>query len=492
MHFPRLVPAALAAVLVLAGSAFAGDLEDGIKLKEAGKWEEALAKVQKAYDADPTAPEAALELSAVLVGLGKFEKAAKVVSDAIEAHPQDARLLLAKGRGYMLYAGQLDSERANPQMILAYAADGDKWVKKALEIEPKNSEARVWKAKVLQYQGADSANVQEELNAILADDPKCFEAHWELAEIWYRAAWADNKDKKKWAAAEKHYRDAYSVDPASGQALLKATYAKQWQQTAPAAVMAVDYGQCCKLLPEDPAPLTQLWKLRKYAAAEVRAELEALAKEPKVGGRAKAFVLLMDAQAAVDAGKPADAVKGCLASIKSWGNAPSALGEVYDTVNGIAYLGKGLDAGDRDKLWGALLDNWPDRFESPSNAGLWYRDVGRDDKKSAEWYMRAAKLAPNSPQVQNDTGVIFHYNLRDPEKGEPYYRRAIAAAEEQGLAWSNDPKRDPEGVGYRDALNNLAIVLQAGKRLKELREFAEEHVPEDFPGRAQWLHAGEK
>lgn len=487
MPLPRFVPAA-AALLVLAAAALAGDLEDGIKLKEAGKFDQALPKLQKAVDADPANAAAAVALCQVLTGLGKYEQAAKCVGPALDAHPDDVALMVAKARAFISYGDAMARDNGDANMILAYVADGDTWVKRALDKDPKNSEARYLKARVLQHQnGSDQTEATAELEALAKDDPKCFDAHWELGQIWMRKARADNTNKNKWAAAEKHFRDAFTADPKSGQALLQATYAKAWQQIAKAPEMVADYAQCAPLLPSDEAPLSAMWKLRKYAPAEVRAAFEKLSKDPAVGGRAKAYVAVLDAQGAVEAGKPAEAVKACVAAVDAWGKDESR--DVFGAVNDVAYIGKGLDKDDREKIWNAAWKNWPARFETPNNAGLWYRDVGGDAKRSSEWYVRAAEIATNSPQVLNDTGLIFHYNLHDLEKAEPWYRKALAAAEERGLAPSNDA-RDPEGVGYRDALNNLAKLLSAQKRWNDLRAFAEDHVPEEFPGREQWLNAG--
>src|SRR5262245_43194936 len=88
---------------LLAGSlALAGDLEDGKALRESGKFEEALPKFQAAAAADPTSAEAALGLSQVLSGLGRYDEAVKAVDAARKAHPEDAALAAAKGRAYFL------------------------------------------------------------------------------------------------------------------------------------------------------------------------------------------------------------------------------------------------------------------------------------------------------------------------------------------------------------------------------------------------------
>ena len=50
----------------------------------------------------------------------------------IDAHPDNVALLVAKGRAYLLRAGELDRERGDPQAIMGYCGDADLWIKKAL------------------------------------------------------------------------------------------------------------------------------------------------------------------------------------------------------------------------------------------------------------------------------------------------------------------------------------------------------------------------
>ena len=489
MHLPRFLPAA-AAVLLLTASSLAGDLEDGIKLRSDGKFEQALVKLQKAVDADPKNAVAAAELSRVLTGLGKYEQAAKCVGPALEANPNDVSLLVARSRAWIGFGDAMARDGGDPNMILAYVGDADVWAKKALDKDPKNSEARYIKARILQHQnGSDQTEAKAAFEALVKDDPKCFDAHWELAQMSLRKARAKTRTVNDWAAAEKHFRDAFAADPKSGQAILQATYAKAWQRVALAPELINDYTQCAAILPDDPAPYASIWKLRKQAAPEARAALEKLAKAPATAGKAKAYLCLIDGDAALAAGKPKEATE-------AYSKAPEHFGatgdgkDIYVALHDAGLRGAGFDADQREQMWTAAWKAWPDRPAIPSNVGLWYRDVGHDFKRAETWYLRAAAAAPTSPQVLNDTGVIYHYHLNQFDKAEAWYRKAVAAAREQGVEPSDDARNDIEGVGFRDALNNLAKVLAAQKHWKELRQFAEDDVPEGFPGRDQWLNAG--
>ena len=64
--------AALLAAIVAASPALAGDLEDAKALRESGKWKEALARYQKAAEADPASAEAALGACEALCALGQY------------------------------------------------------------------------------------------------------------------------------------------------------------------------------------------------------------------------------------------------------------------------------------------------------------------------------------------------------------------------------------------------------------------------------------
>lgn len=478
----------LVVAAALAAPALAGDLEDGVALRKSGRFEEALPKLQKASDADPTNAVAAAELSAVLAGLGKYEQASRVLAKALDAHPDDVRLLVSRGRALMLSANKSAAERADSNMILATVADADRWIKRALEKDPKSSEALVLKAQVLQHQGGgDAPEALSLLEQVAKDDPKCFDAFWERGQVAMRAARANWKDKAKWAEAEQWFRGAFAADPASGQALLQATFCRHWQAAEPKLIP--EYEKCAAMLPGDPQPLAQIWKFKKSAAADVRAAYERLAAKPGQS-KAKAYLQLLDAEGAVASGKAADAAKAGIAAAEAWG--PDASKEVYDTLNAMAFTAAGLSAEQRESIWASLWKQWPTRFDAANNAGLWYRDVGHDYRKSAEWYERAASVATSSPAVLNDTGLIWHYHLNDFGRAEKWYRAAIQAAEEAGTDLSQAGPRDVEETGYRDALNNMARMLTQQKKWKELRAFAEEHVPEGFPGREQWLSAGDK
>lgn len=238
-------------VLALVPAALAGDLEDGLALKEARKYEEALPKLQAAADADPGNAEAALALSEVHLGLGDAESAAKAARAGHDAHPQHVGLLVALARAHMMRADQAAAAGENGQLIQSFAADCDLAVKKALEIDTDNADAGFLRAKVLQHQGGSDAGLPQ-LEAVAGSHPDHFDTQFELGRYWFLKGRLDNADMEAWAKAEEHFTNAAGIDPQSGLALLNAAYAAQWQGKTEG--LAEKYEKAAILLPGDDGP----------------------------------------------------------------------------------------------------------------------------------------------------------------------------------------------------------------------------------------------
>jgi tetratricopeptide (TPR) repeat protein len=82
-----------------------------------------------------------------------------------------------------------------------------------------------------------------------------------------------------------------------------------------------------------------------------------------------------------------------------------------------------------------------------NNAGLWFRDVGRDYELSLKYYLRSCEAAPDDQDFLNDTGLIYLFHLTDrKEECRRYFDRVVALVEEEG----QEPVR-----GYWDTLENL-------------------------------------
>ena len=103
--------------------------------------------------------------------------------------------------------------------------------------------------------------------------------------------------------------------------------------------------------------------------------------------------------------------------------------------------------------------------------------------------MKAVKIAPEDCGIQNDTGVVFDFNLKQPDKAEPYYRKAVQIGNALGYDCTSGAMPD---MGFRDGVNNLARLLLTQKRWKDLKEFAENDVPAAHPMRDIWIRQAEE
>jgi len=508
-------------VLLAASAVLAGALEDGQALQRAGKFKEALAHFESAVSADATDAAAARGLSEVLAGLGRYDEAVKAASAGLKSHKEDVALLVARARAYMLIAERQATEGVDGGVIVGTVADADFSLKAALRIDPKNPDARVLKARVYQHQGgAASGETRTELEAVLADFPDHFDANWALARYHFSQGGAKQKDAAAaaphWKKAEEHFRKCTEIDSESGQAHWQLANAMAWQKGQDASAIATEYAHAAERLAWNDKVLSQLYRWSGGNKAKRVAMFEAVvAKRP---GEAAPVTFLAWAQhevnpkgAAVKTLKAAEkAMPGQPALAFERGQIEMARGKtdaafdayltaidaatefrqsIYLQINDKAFRGKGFTPKQREKLWDVLWTKWPQRFEVPNAAGFWYRDVGKDPKKSAAWYPRAVEANPNSAQVLNDTALIFDQYLGEFEMAEPYYRRALAAAEEQG----NDYRgRGFDDIGYRDALNNFGGMLSKQERWKDLLQFCEDHVPEDHGQRERWMKAAKK
>lgn len=510
--------AASLSLLAAAAAALAGDLEDGQALQKAGQFEQALPKFQAAAKQDPADPAAAVGLSQVLSGLGRYDEAAKAVDAARKAHPEDASLLAAKGRAYFLAMLKADAaEDRDDAMVSGYHDDALRWAKEAMKADQKNVEALLLLGQVHQKDGDGDQAIQFFQQAANAD-PKNFDAAFETGNYWYLKANDDRANMQLWANAEQGFLAALRIDGKSARTAANLAHCKAWQK-APGKDVASAYLRAAALAPGDSKLLDRA--LKWAPAGEKAAMFKAYADEsPKDVMRQRyfAFALMADKQhgkalevleaaskldpkdpwvpmnegdVTLDEGKKLDeAVDFYVEAMTLFKGKGGIDGDAYMRIGGsIAYQNQKLSEPQREKLWTALWKLFPERSDGPNNAGLWYRDVGKDYKKSLEWYLRAAKAAPDDCCIQNDTGLIYHYHLDDFEKAEPYYRRAVEIGKEKGYDCNsgNDPDR-----GFRDAINNLHKVLAAQKRWADLKQFVEKDVPESHPLREVWLKEAEQ
>jgi tetratricopeptide (TPR) repeat protein len=510
--------AASLSLLAAAAAALAGDLEDGQSLQKAGQFEQALPKFQAAAKADPADAAAALGLSQVLTGLGRYDEAARAVDTARKAHPENASLLAAKGRAFFM--SMLKAETADEPddaFISGCHDDAMRWAKEAMKADQKNVEALLLLGLIHQKdKNQDQAKMffEQATNA----DPKNFDAAFELGNYWFLRASDDRKNMELWSNAEQGFLAALRIDPKSARAAANVAHCKAWQN-APGKDVATAYLRAYTLAPGDVTLLKKAFErvpaadcvalfqklsdempkdvtVRRYlafahmGAKDHKKALEVLDAASKIDPK-DPWVPLNEGDVTLDEGKNIDeAIDFYVEALTLFKTKGALEDDASLRIGGtVAFQNTKLSEVQREKLWTALWKLFPERSDASNNAGLWYRDVGKDYKKSLEWYLRAVKASPNDCCLQNDTGLIYHYHLDDLEKAEPYYRRAVEIGKEHGYDCNagNDPDR-----GFRDAINNLYKILSKQKRWQDLKKFAEEDVPASHPFRDTWIKEAEQ
>ena len=98
IHQTRFFTCFAVAIAAALGIAFAGDLEDAQKARDAGRFEEAAALFEKAVATDPASGDAAAGLTEVLAGLGRYDDAAAAASSGLAKNPAHLGLNLARAR----------------------------------------------------------------------------------------------------------------------------------------------------------------------------------------------------------------------------------------------------------------------------------------------------------------------------------------------------------------------------------------------------------
>ncbi len=516
----RIIRLAAALPFLLVAAASAGDLEDGKALQQAGKFEEALPKYEAAAKADPANVDAALGLSQVLAGLGRYEEAAKAVDAARKANPGNASLLAAKGRAYLLQCIQAEkAEEPDGNLIEGLKADALRWAKEAMKADAKNVDALILLGQVHQKNGDDD-QARTSFEQAVAADGKSFDAQYALANALFVQAGKNNKNMELWAKAESAFFQATRLDPKSAAAALNYAHCKAWQNE-PGKEVALAYFKAAELMPDDETPLARAYP--RMPKADRPAAYKTLADSLPKNVTRKLFL----AYALKDVGKFEDAVAVIEEAAKiepkngyvpltegeirlAWGKNDDAVDNFAeaaglfgkdikpDVAKKLGYTigmsGKTLTVDQKEKLWAAMWKSCPEGVVQSglwSDVGLFYRDGTKpsNPQRAMEWYLRAVGAAPEDATILNDTGVIFDYNLHQPEKGEPYYRKAVAVGKREGYGWNDST---PPGIGFRDSLNNLAKLLVAQKRWKDLKEYAENDVPQDDPSRAVWIKEAEE
>lgn len=407
-----------------------------------------------------------------LVDAGRAGEAIAALRAAEAALGDTADLRLEQARAFLALAEASLARADDAFLVKGMVADAQLRWKQALALDADVPGAAVVRAQVLRFE-ENPAAARAALRAQVAAEPGDIEAHTLLAEMATAA--------RDWQAADDHWTKVAVLDPANGRARLRATIAKQWLG-APAERVEAGYVEAARLLPRDPEPVALLVKacakdrdrrlaaLRRVVAANagdiyariwIAYELRngtppdvpgALAV---LGDAAKAApddpaVRFNLAEAHLAAGATLDALRSYVECVErgapgEWAKASDAIDQMLHDPRSVVAKGVPLEL--RVRACDAVVAKNPTDGRYGNNAGLWFRDAGRDYERSLVYYLASCAAAPGDQDYLNDTGLIYLFHLADrKEECRKYFDRVVALVEEDG----EQPVR-----GYWDTLENL-------------------------------------
>ena len=491
-------------LLFAAASAPAGELEDAAALSRAGRFSEAQDHYERAVAADPANEAAVTGLAETLMALGKPADAGRVLDAGLEKHPDSLDLLVHRGRAALDQAEEASRFRERGSETREGLARARTCFEAVLGKDPKHTGGRILKGRwTLRQEDIDPGVARKMFEEARAEAPGDYEANFQLGKFWFFMGTLDNKSKENWGKAEESFRAAAKARPGSGAALYNVALAKQWRG-ASARDLRLDYEKAAELAPDLPGLLFNLLKLYPDPGPQAALYDRLLEKFPEnpnlISGKAGAMYFAGQKEEAMAylatrekamGGDPRiilaegifrvvqvdieGAVKEFIRSVEACKGVMRR--EVYDFIDLFSIRSSELlTAEQRDRLWTALWKAFPSETNGPNNAQVWFRDTGKDVKKSVEWCERGLAINPADAGVLNDMGVNFStrgYLKYDLAVAEEWWMKAVAAAEAQKV---NQPDRS---VGYMNAVDNIVKQMLSQRRWADMEAFALKHLKED-------------
>jgi tetratricopeptide (TPR) repeat protein len=444
----------------------------GRELVAKGDWPGAKDAFLAAVKADPKSVDARRGAADALLGLGLADEAIEQAYAGLDlVENRDAGLWLLAARAYLKKGETLPADRV--QEIGNALADAKAKAGQALERDPGLSLARAVLAQAARMAGApeDGLPVLEEG---LARSPSDFDMLFEKGMCCLVLKRHEDALAAFTAAAE--------ADGSSAEAQFQRGIALAWLKRRAECYDA--FVEAAVLAPADNKPLKYLSNWAKDDS--VKHFRAILARKPDhawahayvafyaAWGKAKDEASAVTEMKAAIALAPKDAdlvawngvvLEGLgrkkdaqAAWLKAFGMNPAAQ-VAYDKLSERACApppNSDASVDEREALIKVLTDGRPEDAVLWNNAGLMYRDLAKDFRKSLAAYLKAAALAPNDQGIQNDTGLIYLYHgpsiKEDPRKGLPYFERCLALYDEEG--------QSPQ-MGVRDTLENLAVYYSS-------------------------------
>ncbi len=414
---------------------------------------------------------AALDAARALSDSGDRMGAVRALRDAEKTIGKHGALRLEAGRCFFEIAKEGFVRGDDAFLVKSHLADAHLRVDQAMALHADLPGAAVLLASILRYE-ENPEGARDLLAAHLETWSGDAPAHALLGEMASNA--------RDWETADTHWTLAASINPEDGLARLNATISKQWLGATGVKRLHAGYREAARLLPEVHRPVDLLAKLYpRSATGQLAAMDEIIADTPTaIWARVwKSFIYRSGVANDLDAAiavldealviAPADpslhfnrgqilfeldqrqpAIDAYIRAIE--------VGETGTMVGASNALDQLLHIGPdsriipievRDRAYDAIIAGNPTAGAYGNNAGLWYRDIGRDYEKSLKYYQASVDAQPDDQDFINDTALIYLFHLRDrKEVSLPMFEKVLRLVEENG----QDPIR-----GYWDALENL-------------------------------------
>ncbi len=525
--FTRLLALALCAVLVAATPAVAGPADDAKAAEKAGRMVDAAEAWARALDTSPKNRAAALGLTrtAIRASLpGHYLAAEDSLRTLLESTPSDAELLVALGRICLATSAAKKDTLAKK----SYDDEAKRSFEKALASKPTSDGAAGGLAQAY-YQMGDFANAIKTVDDFLAKSPAApaRALFWKGQTLYLQAldAFRNGGNKMtaearaKFSQAKGAYEGSVQADGSDPQAWIQLAYAGAYLGDVETAGEA--YRKAAALDPSSRAPILGLQSLYTHTPGRYVAELQGILKKNpdhvwalwhygderyKAGDFKKAREMYAQYAAASDnpgagyyaaglaatqQGEHDAAERLYYKALKADPNHLQAAGAIAKRImdSGAEQRARKSvkDAQAVIKQFEPLLEAAPAMAWIRNNLGFILREAyvgGVRGGGAAQWrpilkaatkvYTEGAELLGEwtaakeaslswaqryaEAQIISDTGLMYQFydDTRDYETAERYYTIA--------LEYTDD--------GYRDAFNNLAMILNEQKRWQDLYDLA--------------------
>jgi tetratricopeptide (TPR) repeat protein len=469
-----------------------------------------------ADDAAPPAAEGAAALDAAIVKSNEmtsnadYSGALDVIKSVETKYGPSSRAEEQAARIFLAHATAEAESGEDVNLVRALFADAMTRAQKAVALDPDSGSATIVLSQGLRGYG-DLDGARAALVGWIEKHPAGVGVRWEWAK-W-------NFESRQWAEADRQFAKILETAPTDGRARLCGTIAKA-QLNAPIDVLEKGYLDAARLLPEENEPLQRLadlhpkdrdkklellakvvadnpkaawarvwiaYVLRKEAPRDEKQALATLRDAEKIAP-SNAAVHQHLAETLEETGAASDAVTEYTLAVENSaaGNAAGA-SAALDRLLHFAPGAADVPLAARERAYDALVAKNPESGSYGNNAGLWFRDLGKDYAKSIKYYLAAVKAQPDDQDYLNDAALIYLFHLTDRrEECLPMFEKVVRLVEKDGAK----PAR-----GYWDALENLCKYWFEKGDYKKVVAFADKRANPDatvngrpYPSRAaaQW------